>query len=195
MTDWFAASPTALLAVVLSTLGIYAAVILFTQIAGLRSFSKMSGFDFAMTVAVGSIVASAILTDSPPLLQAVVGLATIYLLQITVAVLRQKSDLVSRLVDNEPLLIMTSEGILHDNLRRARMTESDLWAKLREANVIQPEEVRAVVMETTGDVSVLHGPPDGSPLHPKLLTSVRDAHRVPGIADADVPDSHGDPFA
>ena len=194
MTDWFAASPSALLAVVLSTVGIYAAVIAFTQLAGLRSFSKMSGFDFAMTVAIGSIVASTILTDSPPLAQAVVGLATIYGLQIGVAVLRQKSDLVSRLVDNEPLLIMTAEGILHDNLRRARMTEADLWAKLREANVLHPAEVRAVVMETTGDVSVLHGEPGGTPLDARLLTSVRDAGRVPGLDGADVRDAPGDPF-
>lgn len=195
MLDWFTSTPTDLLAVVLSALGIYVALITFTQIAGLRSFSKMSGFDFAMTVAIGSIVASSVLTNSPPLAQAVVALGALYVIQIAVAIGRQKSDLVSRLVDNEPLLIMTADGILHDNLKKARMTEGDLWAKLREANVIDPVEVRAVVMETTGDVSVLHADPGGRELHPKLLSGVRDASRVGHIRSDNVPSPAGDPFA
>lgn len=39
---------------------------------------------------------------------------------------------------------------------RAIVGESDLMAKLREANVIQLDEVLAVVLESTGDMSVLH---------------------------------------
>ena len=194
MTDWFVAPLPDLLAVVLSALGVYVALIMLTQMAGLRSFSKMSSFDFAMTVAVGSVVASAVLTASPPLLQAVVALASLYGLKMGVAVLRQKSRWVSRWVDNEPLLIMTREGILHDNLRRARMTEADLWAKLRAANVLEPGRVRAVVLETTGDVSVLHGAPDGPALDPHVLAHVRGAARVPGVDGADVAESPGDPF-
>ena len=37
------------------------------------------------------------------------------------------------------------------------MTRSDVLAKLREANVLAMTDVRAVVLETTGDISVLHG--------------------------------------
>ena len=37
------------------------------------------------------------------------------------------------------------------------MTEDDVRAKLREANVAGYDEVRAVVLETTGSVSVLDG--------------------------------------
>lgn len=47
--------------------------------------------------------------------------------------------------------------MLHDNMRKARVTESDLWSKLREANVLNLNQVRAVVFEATGDISVLHG--------------------------------------
>jgi len=43
-------------------------------------------------------------------------------------------------------------------------------AKLREANVFNYHEVEAVVLETTGDVSVLHG---GSNFDNDLLADVR----------------------
>lgn len=181
MATWFTSSTPSLLAVVLSTLGIYVVLIVLTRLAGLRSFSKMSGFDFAMTVAIGSIIASTILTKSPPLLQAAVGLATVYAVQFTVGWLRHRSKLVSHLVDNEPLLLMVGSEMLHDNLQEARVTENDVWAKLREANVLDPKQIRAVVFETTGDISVLHGDASGTPLDPRLLTSVRDRERMAGV--------------
>jgi len=76
-------------------------------------------------------------------------------------------------IDNQPLLLMDGPKVRSDNLRRANMTEADLRAKLREANVTQLEQVQAVVMESTGDVSVLHGPPDAGSPDEGLLRDVK----------------------
>ncbi len=157
MSDWFTASPESLLAIALSAVGVYAAVLVYTRLAGLRSFAKMSSFDFAMTVAVGSMLASAILTKTPSLPQALVGLAMVYGLQRVVGWARQRWPRVQRIVDNEPLLLMDGSEILHANLRRAGVTEDDLRSKLRAAGVARLSDVHAVVFETTGDVSVLAG--------------------------------------
>jgi len=155
MEKWFEASSTSLLAICLTAIGIYLAIILFTRIAGKRSFSKMSSFDFAMTVAIGSILASTILSKSVSLLQGIVGLAAVYVLQITAAMLR-RYKFIQKAIDNKPLLLMFGQQILHENLKKARVTESDLKGKLREANVIQLSQVKAVIFESTGDISVLH---------------------------------------
>ena len=177
-SDWLFTTWGAVGDVVLTAIGIYAVLIVYTRLAGLRTFSKMSAFDFAMTVAIGSIVAGSILFDGPSLLRAVVALTVVFGLQIGLAALRQRSQAVSDAVDNEPLVLMTQDGMVRDNLRRAKVTEEDVWAKLREANVIRVSEVRAVVFEATGDISVLHGPADGEALEACLLTGVRDADRV-----------------
>ncbi|WP_420433812.1 YetF domain-containing protein [Hyphobacterium sp.] len=52
------------------------------------------------------------------------------------------------------------------------MTEADLYAKLREANVLEMSAVRAAVLEQTGDVSVLHG---DTSLDNAILDGVRSA--------------------
>lgn len=184
MTDWFTASPESLLAIVLSTMGLYVVLIALIRVVGLRSFSKMSSFDFAMTVAVGSVLASTIVAPTPALPQAAVALASLFGVQYVIAAVRKHTEWAEHVVDNEPLVLMAGDCILHDNLRRARVTENDLWAKLREANVLDPQEVRAVVLETTGDISVLHGQPDRVDLHPCLLRGVRDADRV-GLGEDD----------
>ncbi|QED38227.1 DUF421 domain-containing protein [Antarcticibacterium arcticum] len=171
MENWFDVSYQSIIAISLSALGIYAAVILFTRIAGKRSFSKMSSFDFAMTVAVGSILASTILNSSVSLLEGVVGLAAVYLLQISAAFLRRFSFF-HRLIDNTPLLLMDGPRILEQNLKKARVTNKDLRAKLREANIINLSQVRAVVFETTGDISVLHSSNAGEEVEDWLLKDV-----------------------
>lgn len=155
MEKWFEFDWKSLVAIVITATGIYLAVILFTRLAGKRSFSKMSSFDFAMTVAVGSLIATTVLSSSVSLWDGIIGLAAIYLLQISVALLR-RFKFVKKAVDNSPLLLMEGERIIEKNLKKARVSEDDLRSKLREANVLKLEQVRAVIFETTGDISVLH---------------------------------------
>ncbi|AFL79765.1 putative membrane protein [Aequorivita sublithincola DSM 14238] len=171
MEKWFESSPTSLIAIVLTTIGIYIATIVFTRLAGKRSFSKMSSFDFAMTVAIGSLIATTVLSKSVSLLEGVVGLAAVYLLQIFLAVLR-RFDVVEKIVDNQPLLLMDGQNILHTNLRKARVTEADLRSKLREANILELSQVRAVIFECTGDIAVLHSKDENVKVEDWLLKGV-----------------------
>jgi len=171
--SWISTSWSAVLMVIISTAGIYIALIAFTRLAGLRSFSKMSSFDFAITVSFGSIIAGVIMAKDPPLLQAIVGLGTLYLLQIGIAALRGNTSYMSKLVNNEPLLLMRDEHILDENLKKAKVTHADLRAKLREANATKLSQVKAVVMEATGDIAVLHSEDSDEEVDDVILKGVR----------------------
>ncbi|MFD0798360.1 DUF421 domain-containing protein [Maribacter chungangensis] len=155
MDKWFAFSTNGMLAIALTGIGIYVTIIVLTRLMGKRSFSKMSSFDFAVTVALGSMVATTVLSKSVSLWDGMVGITMLYVLQLGMAYLRRFS-IVAKVTDNTPLLLMKGKQICFNNLRRARVTESDLKAKLREANVLDLSQVRAVVFETTGDIAVLH---------------------------------------
>jgi uncharacterized membrane protein YcaP (DUF421 family) len=148
-------TPANVVVVLVSTVAVYAVVILATRVVGLRSFSKMSAFDFAMTVAVGSIIA-AVGTGNVALVDGIVTVAVLYGAQFCVAWLRQRSDVLG-IVDNRPLLLMHEGTVYREHLRRARITDEDLRGKLREAGVLDTAQVQAVVLETTGNVSVLVG--------------------------------------
>lgn len=171
MEKWFGASYSSLLAIFLTATGIYLAVIIFTRLAGKRSFSKISSFDFAMTVAIGSLIAATTLSPSTSLIQGIAGVASIYLLQIGAALLR-RYEFFQNAIDNTPLLLMDGENILEENLRKARVTKKDLKSKLREANVIKLKQVRAVVFETTGDITVMHSDDPSVQIEDWLLEGV-----------------------
>lgn len=144
------------------------------RLVGLRSFSKMSSFDFAVTVAFGSLLASVALSSSS-LVDGIVAASTLIAVQVVIAWGRSRWGL-GTVVDNEPLLLMHQGEMLHDNLAKARVTADDVRAKLRAANVRCYDEVDAVVLETTGDISVLHGP---GVFDPELLADVTGAHHNP----------------
>lgn len=163
--------------VVISTIGVYLALILFSRIAGLRSFAQMTNFDLAATIIFGSMSATTAVSTSTSLLQGVVALAVLFAVQALIAYLRRR-QLVARAVDNRPLLLMDGTEVLTENLARARMTDDDLRSKLRGAGVVRAEQVAAVVLETTGTVSVLTVDEEGRSLDPALLESVRGAERL-----------------
>ena len=146
------------------------AVVLVVRVVGLRSFAKMSSFDFAVTVACGSILASVLIDPDRSFVHGALTIGALLGVQWLIAQGRQRSARVRALFDNEPLLLMRDGRMLEANMRVGRITESDLRAKLREANVLEMTSVRAVVLETTGDVSVLHGE---GPLEDALLEGVR----------------------
>jgi len=133
-------------------------VVLLVRVNGLRSFSKMTNFDFVMTVAVGSLLASASQTTTwEAFLQAMVAMAALFIVQSVSARLRRRSDKIEAIMQNTPVILMRNGEIIDGALEKTRVARSDLLAKLREANVLDLNEVRAVVLETTGDISVLHG--------------------------------------
>lgn len=173
-SSWLGASWEAIAMAALSALLIFLAVIAYTRVAGLRSFAKMSSVDFAGTVAIGSAIATVSLTRSVPLAQGAAVIAVLFLVQWALSRLRQRSRTVSGVLDNAPLLLMRHGDLLEANLVRAGVAVDDVREKLREANVLDLRQVRAVVFETTGDVSVLHGALDGPDLDPWLLDGVRE---------------------
>ena len=155
--------------VALSTIGVVW-VIVVVRIVGLRAFSKVTAFDFVVTVATGSLLAGASQATSwIGFSQAAIAIMSLLSVQYVVARVRRASETVENVIQNSPILLMRNGTILHDALAATRVAEDDLVAKLREANVLDFSEVEAVVLETTGDISVLHG----GELNEALLKGVR----------------------
>ena len=167
--QWFSTDWATVGGVVASTVCVYAAIILYVRIAGLRSFSKMTAPDFAMTVAVGSLFATSIASPSPTVLTALLALAMLFLGQFVIARVRLAS-IASGGLDNDPVLLVHHGELIEDRMRACGVTEADIRSKLREANAGRLDDVHAVVFEATGDVSVLHG---GSGVDDWVLSDVR----------------------
>lgn len=86
-----------------------------------------------------------------------IAIASLFSTQYLVSRLRKSSDPFEAAIGNTPVMLMRNGEFIEGALDRTRVSRNDMIAKLREANVLDISTVRAAVLETTGDVSVLHG--------------------------------------
>lgn len=152
---WFSINWQQVVGIALSVIGFYFCLILFTRIVGLRSFSKLSSYDLAMTVGIGSILASTVLSKSTSLLQGVFAIGMLFTLQAVLSIIRRKFKPFKALIDNQPIILMVNGAYLYDNLKEAKLSENDIKQILRKNGIKSKSEVFAVIMETTADISVI----------------------------------------
>lgn len=172
MAEWMGMAFWHIGAIGLSVMLMVLAIIGLNRVFGLRSFSKLSGFDFAITVAFGSVLAGTVIAKDPPVAQGAVALLFLFLIQGTIAYARRAWGWASKLMNNEPRLVWRDGTFFEANMNAAQITRADIIAKMREANAIRLSDVLAVVVETTGDISVLHDTGDKRTIDPTLMEGV-----------------------
>jgi uncharacterized membrane protein YcaP (DUF421 family) len=117
------------------------------------------------------MIATTVLSDSVSLADGAIGLLMVYSLQLMAAFFRRYKWF-REIIDNQPTLLMDGETMLKENMKAVRVTEGDIRSKLRESNVTQLSEIKAVIFETTGDIVVMHKR-DDNPVDDWLLKDVK----------------------
>ncbi|WP_435980067.1 DUF421 domain-containing protein [Psychrobacter sp. DM4] len=153
--SWIMIDEYQIIGIMVSVIVFYFCLILFTRIAGLRSFSKLSSYDLAMTIGIGSILASTVVSKSTSLMQGIFAVAMLFLLQSVVSIVRRKLKPIKSLLDNQPIILMANGEFLWDSLKEAKLSTNDVNQVLRQNGIKSTSEVFAVIMETTADMSVI----------------------------------------
>jgi uncharacterized membrane protein YcaP (DUF421 family) len=149
----------------------YAALVLLLRVSGKRTLSKMNAFDFVVTVALGSTLATVILSKNVALAEGVLAFAVLIGLQFLVTWLSVRSADVRKLVKAEPRLLFYRGDFLYAALRAERVTQEEIRAAVRAEGHSSMERVGAVVLETDASFSVLANVQEPDP---SALTGVRD---------------------
>ena len=133
----------------------YAALVAMLRVSGKRTLAKMNAFDLVVTVAFGSTLASILMNRDVSLVQGVVTLAMLIGLQYAVAWSAAHSTAVGDVVKSTPTVLLWQGEVLRDVCRRERVAVSEVRAAVRLAGMASLAEAHAVVLETTGDLSVV----------------------------------------
>jgi uncharacterized membrane protein YcaP (DUF421 family) len=134
---------------------VFVLTIFLTRIFGLRSYARLSTFDFAFTLAKGALIASIAINDDIGFFEGAVALLTIYAAEWITGSLRNRYSWFNRLVSNRPVLLMYKGQYIEKNIRATRISMDDLYFALRQSNISQMADVQAIVAESTGQISVL----------------------------------------
>ena len=133
----------------------YVALVFWLRISGKRTLSKWNVFDFVVTIALGSILASVIISKSVALLEGILAFVVLIGLQYLITWLSVRSSKFAALVKAEPTLLLSDGEYCTAALKSQRVTKSEIRAAIRGAGILAIEDVAAVVLETDGSFSVM----------------------------------------
>lgn len=167
-SDWFG-----LVRVVIVGVLAYAGLLLTLRISGKRTLSKMNAFDLIVTVALGSTLATVLLSKDVPLSEGITAFVLLIGLQYLITWLSVRSRRFEDLVKAEPSLLFFHGEFQMKMMRRQRITQSEVRAAAREQGIPAMESVVAVVLETNGKIAVLKKE-DGQNLSAQELSALQD---------------------
>lgn len=151
MTPW----SMDLVTVAATAVGAYLWLVFVLRLTGKRSLSKLNAFDFAVTVAFGSALATIIISRDVGIFRGAVALAMLALLQYVLTKLSLWSKWVRRTVRSRPTLLVRDGRLYQEALHHERLTVGEIAEAIRKEGQGRLEEVGAVVLETDGSFSVV----------------------------------------
>jgi len=125
------------------------------RVTGKRTLAQLNAFDFIVTVALGSTLATVLLSSTVALAEGALALLLLAVLQLVAAWLSSRSRGVAQAVTAGPTLLLRDGEVLHRALADQRITLDSLEAAVRSSGVGGLELVAAVVLETNGKISVI----------------------------------------
>lgn len=151
----FVANLDGLLRVIVVTPLIYAALILFLRMAGKRSLASLNAFDMAVTVALGSLLASTAASAQIPLVEGMLAIAVLLALQWIVTRMSVASDSIRDLVRSTPRYLVRDGRFCIEAAEEERVTRAEVEEAMRKNGVGRFDRVAALVLETDGSFSVI----------------------------------------
>ena len=141
--------------ITINTILAYAGIIILLRVSGKRTLSKMNAFDFIVTVALGSSLASVAISRTIPLLDGLLVFALFIFLQFLLTWFSVRVKAIKKIITNEPVLLLYQGQMLQDVMKRERVTEAEINVVARENGSTDLADIHTIVLETTGTMSVV----------------------------------------
>jgi len=133
----------------------YALLVVVIRLSGKRTLSQLNAFDFIVTVALGSTLATILLSSDVSWAEGALALILLAGLQLVLALLSSRLPSFRTVVTARPAVLLWHGQLRPDALRKNRIAESEVRQAVRSSGAGDLSTVAAVVLETNGTLSVI----------------------------------------
>lgn len=140
--------------IVLSTIGMYVTLIMLARLGGQSKPAEQISFSFMVTMILSLIVAIAVVPQVLWLQYFLVLIGIVYSLHKLVVKAREWKPL--RAKGRQKIIVLMRHGkFLKRNLKRSKLTESDVRTHLRDAHIFEPSKVKVLFNEATKELTII----------------------------------------
>jgi len=135
---------------------IYFFLVVIFRIAGRRSLSEMSNFEFILLLIIGEAAQQAVLGRDYSVTNAALVITTLVMLNVGLSLIKHRSHLMKRTFDGVPLVIVEHGQPLKKLMTKARVSEDEVMEAARELRGLERmEQIKYAVLESSGIISII----------------------------------------
>jgi uncharacterized membrane protein YcaP (DUF421 family) len=152
--DWLTGHGGGLWLVAAKAALIYGVAVLGLRVAQRRTLAQWTAIDFAASVAIGAIMGRTAVDSKQSFLVGAIALLTILATHMLVMFLRFDRR-IAKLVDHRVRVLVDHGRLRRDQMVLCGLTENDVFAKLRQQGARSLEDLRYVLYETKGELTIV----------------------------------------
>lgn len=146
---------TGILYIIALSLGSILAIFILTKLMGYRQMSQMSMFDYIIGITIGSIAAEMATSLEEDFIQPLTAMIVYAVAALTLAFITSKSIKARRVIEGEPLVLLSHGELYRCNLKKAKMDVTEFLAQCRVNGYFDVSKLECAILEGNGKISFL----------------------------------------
>ncbi|NEU29218.1 DUF421 domain-containing protein [bacterium LRH843] len=152
---WTGSEEMAMYGFIIRAIIVYIYIFIIVKVLGQRSMGSIDPLDFIFGVVIGDVLGNPLTDGDLSLSGPVVAAAVIAGLHLTLSMIALRTPRFRRIIEDEPIILMKHGVILHDQLRKAKITLESFMMGLRLFSANDLSEIDYAILEMNGQISVI----------------------------------------
>jgi len=140
---------------ILRTIAIYGFLMVVFRISGKRTLKDITVFDFILLLVLSEGVQQALTSDDYSTLNAWVIIGTFISLDIGISLLKRRFPWLDRVMDGEPLIIVSDGVALEKRMAKERVGLDEVLEAARQNGLESLSQIKYAVLERNGSISII----------------------------------------
>jgi uncharacterized membrane protein YcaP (DUF421 family) len=135
---------------------VYLFLLIILRLAGKRTLSEMTTFDFVLLLIMSEATQNALVDDDRSVTTGLAVILTLVALDRLVAVIKRKSPRLEKFIEGTPLMLVDHGRLLEERMKRSNVTIDDILQTARQTQGIgRLEQIKYAVLESSGGISII----------------------------------------
>lgn len=126
------------------------------RVAGTRTLSEMTNFDFILLLIIGDASQQAITSNDYSVTNAIIVIITFIVMDMLLAILKNKFPGFDRFIDGSPLIIVNQGKQVKKNMEKMKVGENDILEAARKTQGLERmDQIKYAILEKDGEITIV----------------------------------------
>jgi uncharacterized membrane protein YcaP (DUF421 family) len=142
--------------IVLRSAAVYVFLLVLFRIAGQRTLSELSNFDFILLLIISEAAQNALIGDDFSVTTGMAAILTLVLIDLALAYAKKRSRHVEKILEGTPVIVVDHGKVLYKTLASTHVTVDDILQSARDKQGLEKmAQIKYAVLEPAGGISIV----------------------------------------